>query len=145
MKIRPATLADLPALLALEAHFPSDRMTPRAWRRFLTSSTAAAVVASERGAVIGNLLLLTRKRSSKARVYSVIVAPEARGRGLGEALVVAGEKAAARRGCAAVTLEVRADNPAALGLYAKRGYVQTRRLPRYYDDGADGLRLVRFL
>ena len=113
MKIRPATLADLPALLALEAHFPSDRMPPRAWRRFLTSGTAEALVATERGAVIGNLLLLTRKGSAKARVYSVIVAPEARGRGLGEALVVAGEQAARLRGCAAVTLEVRADNPAA--------------------------------
>ena len=47
MKIRPATLADLPRLMALEAHFPSDRMTTRAWRRFLRSPTAVAMVAIE--------------------------------------------------------------------------------------------------
>ena len=38
-------------------------------------------------------------------------------------------------------LEVRVDNPAARGLYAKLGYVEDAVLPGYYDDGTDGLRL----
>ena len=151
-RIRTATLADLPGLLALEAHFPSDQMTPRAWRRFIGSPGAIALVAfpspvsrPPSPGLLGNLLLLTRKGSRKARVYSVIVAPEARGQGLGEQLVAAGEVAATERGCTAITLEVRTDNPAALALYAKRGYVQTRSLPSYYSDGADGVRLVKSL
>lgn len=144
-RIRLATRDDLAALLALEALFPSDRMTRASWRRFLASTSATALVLVERRAVIGNLLLLTRRGSAKARIYSVIVAPAARGRGLGEALVRRAEAEASRRACTALSLEVRADNPAARALYAKRGYAEVARLPQYYQDGAEGLRLCKQL
>lgn len=145
VRIRAGRLGDLDALLALEALFPSDRVSRAGWRRFLRSPRASVLVAEAHGEVLGDLVLLRRANSLKARIYSVVVAPAARGQGLGERLVVAAERVAARQGCTAVSLEVRADNHAARGLYAKRGYVEQQALPRYYDDGADGLRLLKRL
>jgi ribosomal-protein-alanine N-acetyltransferase len=144
--IRAARFDDIPALLALEALFPSDRLSRRSLRRFIANSRAAFLVAEHEGRIRGNLLLLTRRdQPAKARIYSVIVDPAARGLGLAQQLVHAAERAALQRGCTTVTLEVRADNRAALSLYRKLGYAVERELPGYYDDGADGLRLAHAL
>ena len=145
VRIRAGRAEDLDALLALEALFPSDRVSRAGWRRFLRSPRASVLVAEARGELLGDLLLLRRAGSRKARIYSVVVAPSARGQGLGERLVAAAEREACKHGCTAVSLEVRADNHAARALYAKRRYVEQRPLPAYYDDGADGLRLLKAL
>jgi ribosomal protein S18 acetylase RimI-like enzyme len=146
VRIRRAVPADAPALLAMEALFPSDRMSMRSIRRFIESENARVLVAvRDRHELLGNLVLLLRTSSDKARIYSVVVGPAARGLGIGDALVQAAERAARAAGRQTVTLEVRGDNIAARALYAKRGYVETRRLPAFYDDGADGLRLERAL
>lgn len=145
MRVRVATPADEPAMLALEAQFPSDRMSARSIRRFINSPTARVLVAVGADALLGNLVLLLRSNSRKARIYSVVVSPEARGLGIGSRLVEAAEKWARDQECEAMKLEVRADNVAARAFYAKRGYTEAQALPAFYDDGADGLRLERRL
>ncbi|MGQ0529266.1 MAG: GNAT family N-acetyltransferase [Panacagrimonas sp.] len=144
-RIRRATPADAAAMLALEALFPSDRMSARSIRRFITVSSARVFVALRGSELLGNLVLLLRKGSRAARIYSVVVSPQARGLGIGNRLVEAAERATMREGRDRVSLEVRADNTAARALYAKRGYLEAQRLPAYYDDGTDGLRLLRKL
>lgn len=141
--IRPGRPADAAAILALEALFPGDRMSAASVRRFLRVPSAHVLVAERDGAVLGNLIWLTRRGSRRARIYSVVVAPEARGLGLGRRLVETMQRDAAAAGCEAATLEVRADNTAARALYAALGYRETARLPGYYEDGGDGLRLLR--
>lgn len=145
VRVRVATLADAAAMLQLETLFPSDRMSVRSIRRFIAAPGARVLVAVRGTDLLGNLVLLLRANSRKARIYSVVVSPQAQGLGIGNRLVEAAERAAKREGRSAVTLEVRGDNTAAQALYAKRGYVEERRLPAYYDDGADGLRLSRDL
>lgn len=140
--IRRARAADAAAILALEQWFPSDRMSARSVRRFLSVPSAAVWVAELAGEVAGSLVLLTRADARVARIYSVVVAPSARGQGLAQRLVAAAEREA-RKQKRDVSLEVRADNAAARALYRKLGYVEARHLPAYYDDGADGLRLVK--
>jgi len=146
VQIRAATLDDARAILELESLFPSDRMSARSVRRFIASSSARVWVAVRgKDLVLGNLVLLLRAGSRAARIYSVVVDPRARGLGLGHRLVQAAERHAAKAGRTQVSLEVRADNVAARALYDRRGYVVERELPKFYDDGADGLRLVRVL
>lgn len=145
IRIRRATMSDASALHAMESLFPSDRMSMRSIRRFIASRSARVLVAVRKREVLGNLVLLLRANSRMARIYSVVVSPQARGLGIGKWLVEAAEREARREGCETVTLEVRADNGAARALYAGRGYVEARCLPGYYDDGADGLRLERTL
>ncbi|MBA4284277.1 MAG: GNAT family N-acetyltransferase [Xanthomonadaceae bacterium] len=144
--VRRGRDGDADAMLALEAVFPSDRMSRRSIRRFLRAPTARVLVAENAaGAVLGNLIGLRRAGSRAMRTYSVVVAPEARGLGIGQRLVEALQAIAADEACARVTLEVRADNRAARALYARLGYRETASLPGYYEDGADGLRLSRDL
>jgi ribosomal protein S18 acetylase RimI-like enzyme len=90
-------------------------------------------------------VLLTRRGSSLARIYSVVVDAAARGQGLGAKLVSQAEAAARAAGCRAILLEVRVDNRAAAALYARAGYLQAARLRGYYDDGSDGVRLRKSL
>lgn len=142
---RPATLPDLPALLALEALFPGDRLSARSLRRLLRSPSACLRVVDGADGLAGSGVLLTRAGSSVGRIYSLVIAPGARGRGLARALVAALEDEARRRGCARMRLEVRVDNAAARALYNALDYAEGARLPGYYDDGGDGLRLERAL
>ncbi|HSW14416.1 MAG TPA: GNAT family N-acetyltransferase [Solimonas sp.] len=145
VQIRRARPADAAALLALEQHFPGDRMSVRSLRHLLQVPSAALWVAQREGKVLGALVLLTRRNSGIARIYSVVVSPAARGAGLGRRLVLAAETHARRSKKSLMSLEVRADNAAAIALYLGLGYTQQRALAAYYDDGADGLRLRKTL
>ena len=144
-RVRPAKHRDDAAILTLEELFPSDRMSLRSVRHFLKSPSARTWVAELEGAVVGNLILLTRRNSCVARIYSVVVAPQARGRSFGERMVRAAQTEALKLGLKQIKLEVRVDNAAARALYAKLGYVEAEALPGYYEDGADGLRLCNIL
>lgn len=142
-RLRDATAADLPALLALEAGFPGDRLSPRQYRHHLRNPRARLRVAEVDGVVAGASLVLRRAGSAAARLYSLVVDPALRGHGLGRALVADALAVAAAGGAGRLDLEVRADNAAAIALYAALGFTRVRRLPGYYDDGCDGLRLSR--
>lgn len=144
-RVRRADGRDAAAILALEAHFPGDRLRAASVRHLLRTPSAAVWVAVRRGEILGALILLTRRRSRFARIYSLVVSPQARGEGLGARLVTAAERHARQHGCAAMSLEVRADNAAARTLYARLGYDEHAELDDYYDDGAPGLRLRRAL
>lgn len=144
-RIRLGQRDDLDDLLALEALFPSDRMSRRALRRFLDAPSARLWVAVQGRAVVGMVLLLLRQGARHGRVYSVVVAPEARGQGLGERLIATAERASRAAGRKCLRLEVRRGNQPARRLYEKRGYVEIARLSRYYADGAAGLRLEKAL
>ena len=144
-RIRAATAADIDGILALEQLFPSDRLSRPALRRFLRVHSARVWVAMNVKTVVGDVILLLRSGADYGRLYSLVVAPTARGQGLGDRLIAAAERAAKAEGRSRLRLEVRRDNAAAQALYAKRGYRQVAALADYYEDGADGLRLEKTL
>ena len=65
------------------------------------------------------------ERATVATLFGMYVAPRARGRGVGEALVHAVLEEARRRGKSEVVLEVTSNNPAAQALYERCGFVVT--------------------
>lgn len=144
--VRAATHADLDALLALEeATFAGDRISRVQWRHHIASATAAVLVSGAPGHVHAAAVVFYRKHARVARLYSLAVDAAWRGAGLGAALLAAAETDAHRRGCHALSLEVRADNTAAIALYERRGYRRTARLAGYYEDGTDGWRYRKVL
>ena len=143
VEIRNAEDADLDGLGALEARsFASDRLARRSLGRLLCRPSASLRVAAAKagGTVHGYSLVLFRKGSSVARLYSIAVDDERRGEGLGRRLLADAEGVAARRRQRVLRLEVREDNLPAIRLYERRGYRLIGRYARYYADKADALR-----
>lgn len=140
--IRPARIADLDALVALEhAAFATDRAERRAIRHAIRSASMSllAALAREGGEdiLVGAATLERRRTSLVARLSSIAVAPSRAGQGLGSLLLDAAETDAAHHGRTRLRLEVRADNGAGIRLYERHGYSRTGTRPGYYEDGME--------
>jgi len=146
VQIRSAHAADVPALVALEhVSFSTDQLSKRQFQRHLGNPRASMRVAVEGERVLGYGLVFFRARSQVGRIYSLCVAAQARGTGLGARLLDALEQAAAARPVARMRLEVRRANHTAIALYQSRGYREICALAAYYQDGADGVRMEKQL
>lgn len=145
--VRRAVPADLDALVHLEqASFPGDRLSRRQYRHHLGSAGACILVAEcDTPEPAGSLVLLFRRDTRIARVYSLATAAAMRGRGIGSRLLAAAETAARERDCHALRLEVRSDNAAAIALYQRSGYHRIGTRAGYYEDGADAWRFEKRL
>lgn len=144
--LRPALPADIDSLVALENRaFTGDRLSRRSFRRFAASSRASLLVLAAADGLCGYALVLYRRGTALARLYSIAVDPERAGRGCGARLLAGAEAAAFAHGAAVMRLEVRPDNAAAIALYRRRGYRQFGLYANYYEDHADALRFQRWL
>ncbi|MFZ5959302.1 GNAT family N-acetyltransferase [Pseudomonas knackmussii] len=143
---RIADSADLPALLQVENQaFTGDRLSQRSFRTLLQRQSARVVVAEAAEGLLGYALVLFRRNTHVARLYSLAITPGARGLGLGAGLLEQAERCAHDRACRALRLEVRVDNVAAIGLYERRGYRRFGSHTGYYADGADAWRYEKAL
>lgn len=146
MKVRPARPADLDGLVELEQAFPTDRLSRRQWRHMLTRAHAAVWVAEDgSGRLEGDAIVTFRRGFDGARLYSLVVAPDARGSGVGRALLEAAERSARERGCVSLRLEVREDNQPALALYHRHGFELVGTSEHFYGDGGTALRMRKRL
>jgi ribosomal protein S18 acetylase RimI-like enzyme/predicted double-glycine peptidase len=145
LTIRRATLDDLDILLKLEQLFPGDRLEKSNFKYFLSKAKADIWLAEENGVVLGDAVVLYRQGFHSSRLYSIVVSPKARGKGIGAKLLAHCEAAAKERGCITLRLEVREDNDAAINLYRSRGYDLIARTDDYYEDGSTALRMRKRL
>lgn len=143
LHLRDAREADLPALLAIDRVFPSDRITAVRYRTLLDSRRATVRVAELDGRVVGYHVVLRRWFHRAGWLYSMAVAYGARRRGVGRRLLADAELAARRAGRTGLSLEVRQDNAPAIALYERAGYRRVKALPAYYSDGSDAWRYRR--
>jgi ribosomal protein S18 acetylase RimI-like enzyme len=142
--VRPATVEDIPALVALENRaFSGDLVSARSFRHLLTRGNAITIVDEVGAAVRGYALLLFRTASPVARLYSFAVDHVHRGQGIAKALLAEAERLAAEHGCAFLRLEVRKDNAPAQALYRKLGYRDIGTVAGYYEDGMAAVRMEK--
>jgi len=88
--------------------------------------------------------VLARTAGDEAEILTLAVAPAARGQGLGRALLQATIAQARAMGAQSLFLEVGADNPQALALYAGLGFTKVGTRKGYYatpSGGTDALLL----
>ncbi len=141
---RLATLDDLPALVALElACFDYDQLTKRSFRYFITKAQAQLWVIGDPVEAYG--LVLFHRGTCLARIYSLAVSPSCRGKGYGRILIEQLEQASEEHGNLFIRLEVSDSNTNAIRLYEAMHYQPIRRLPQYYEDGHDGIRMEKRL
>ena len=82
--------------------------------------------------------VLARGAGGEAEILTLAVAPQARGRGLGRALLQAAIARLEAQGAQSLFLEVGTDNPHALALYAGLGFAKVGMRKAYYA-GRDAL------
>jgi ribosomal protein S18 acetylase RimI-like enzyme len=118
VEIRRATLADVPAIVALIAddqlgstRESLDDLTPytEAFAALDADPNQLLIVADRNGEVVGTFQLtfipgLSRRGSWRAQIEAVRVAPSTRGTGLGTTLMHWAIAESSRRGCALVQL-----------------------------------------
>ncbi len=141
--VRRAVRRDLDALLELEAGFPGDRLSRASLARLLGRESADVWVGELDGKVVGDAIVLFRRGFESARLYSMIVSPEHRGRGVARELLLAAEEGARERGAIVLRLEVREDNAPAIALYKAAGYKVRGRTSDYYEDHSSALRMYK--
>lgn len=142
--LRPASQHDLSRLVEIEnSCFSSDILSRRSFKRFLQKGSHHILVAEAGNTVVGYVLILFRAGTSLARLYSIAVLPEYRGRGIARQLVEAAEQYSCDQGCGFLRLEVSVHNDSAAVLYKKMGYRQIGKIDNYYDDGSDALRMEK--
>lgn len=153
-RARVATLDDIPAVLAVEVLAQPAPWTEAVVRNELQLAWSHAWVVEPHGlhsrdsAALPSIcaFLIFWVVHDEVHVLNIAVHPEARRRalamGLMEDLI---EKAEVAR-MSVITLEVRAGNDAARGLYDGLGFRVIGRRPRYYtDSGEDAVVMARVL
>lgn len=144
VSIRNAEPSDLDTLLALERRcFETDRLSRRSLRHWLQVAHRSFSVAELEGRVVGYSLVIFRRGTTLARLYSIAVDPDCRGLGIARRLMAAGERQAEREGRVFLRLEVEVDNGAAIALYEAMGYQPFGIYRHYYENEHDALRMQK--
>jgi ribosomal-protein-alanine N-acetyltransferase len=147
--LRRATLADVDAIMAIETPvFAHEAWSVEAMSRDVADPNCVyfvAEVTAESGAVvIAYAGLLCPPGSGEADVQTIAVVPEQRSAGLGRRLMNALLQTAEERRARRIFLEVRADNPRAIALYASLGFEEIAIRPGYYQpEGVDAVMMRR--
>jgi [ribosomal protein S18]-alanine N-acetyltransferase len=141
--IRPATSADLSAMLALEkqaataAHWSVEQ-----YEAMFRASDRVALVVEEGSQLQG--FAIAHVVGAEWEIENIAIAGQARRRALGTRLLGELLDLARAKGADAVFLEVRASNRAAQALYEKWSFTQSGKRKRYYKDPEEDAILYRF-
>ena len=132
-KIVPGGMYDAATFASLHALAFPDAWSPSAFFGTLSTLGAFGCLAIEGEAPIG--MVVASAAGDEAEILTLAVAPAARGRGVGRALMEAAQQAACKRGARTMFLEVADNNLGARALYAALGFTQAGLRKGYYTSG----------
>lgn len=137
--IRKMTLADVEAVFAIEvATFPTPWTLDSFYYEMNENQYAHYLVCEDETGIIGfcGIWLVI----DAAQITNVAVVETARGRGLGEAMMLEAMRIAREADMDTMSLEVRVTNTVAQNLYRKLGFLDGGIRKGYYtDNGEDAL------
>jgi ribosomal-protein-alanine N-acetyltransferase len=135
--IRPYDPADFDRLWRIDAecYAPEIAYSRRTIRAFLRLPGAECLVAEEKGEIAG--FILTDRDGPAGHIITLDVAPEARRKGLGTALLSAAHSSLAEHGVRDVELETSTVNQPAIAFWKHHGYQACGILRNYYENGED--------
>ena len=140
-RIRPAVLADAPALVSIERRSFGDPWSEASFREALSSAWTFVLAAQGSRGLAG--YVVGREAGGTGEVLNLAVAPEFRRRGMGDALLEAGLAAFRRSRVEEVFLEVRESNTSARALYARHGFRPVGQRSAYYRNPKEDALVLR--
>jgi ribosomal-protein-alanine N-acetyltransferase len=149
LQIRPAVEGDVGAMVAIERASFSDPWTPAALASTLRYDHMLVLVAEDTGVLAGDGAagplgyVVAMIAGAEAEIADLAVAPSARRRGVGRALIDRLLAELAGGGVEAVFLEVRESNEAARALYESRRFRGIGRRRGYYRQPVEDALLLK--
>jgi ribosomal-protein-alanine acetyltransferase len=143
VNIRPATAADVPAMMALERHaVTAAHWSAADYARLFSPGFQSVALVLEEQEVEG--FVVARGTGPEWELENMAVAGPARRRGLGTRLLAELLDRARQAGARHIFLEVRESNRAARALYEKWAFVECGHRKAYYRDPDEDAVLYRF-
>jgi len=102
--------------------FSQIHISCRSFRTFISSATARVVVTEGEDGIVGYPIILFRRGTALARLYSIAVLKDITQRGIGLRLLQAVEDVAFEEGRVYMRLEVHEENERAIWLYCRFHY-----------------------
>lgn len=119
------------------ACFPEDPYTRAIFRELYRDAGPLFLVAKVRRRVVAYMITCVCEDNT-AELVSIAVLPDFRCQGVAAAML---EFACAALRVPTLDLMVREDNAAAIRFYRRHGFRRLGLVPRYYSDGAPGVRM----
>lgn len=134
LSVRPMAAADTAACAAIAAAAPEPWSEGQLLSE-LESAAARLFVAEDEGGLLG--FAVFQLAAGEASLYALNVAPAARRKGVGRALLAGALDALKAEGAGQCFLEVRAANAPALALYRQLGFAAAGVRRGFYRDPPD--------
>ena len=135
---REANAFDLPVSVSLDKElFPYSPWSASQYKEEFSAPTRHFVVAIDESQDIIGYAGVFAPGQAEADILTVGVVPEHRGKGIAKALMALITDWAKAQGSIAMMLEVKIDNPEAIGLYESLGYSKLNVRKDYFGAGLD--------
>jgi ribosomal-protein-alanine N-acetyltransferase len=141
--IRRFELKDIPQVLRIERTSFKNPYDISTFLYFWEAEPEGFLVAEMRGRVVG--YVMASSRNGEGEILSISVMPEFRRKGIGRRLMERAIEYLRGKGVDRIGLEVREGNEEAIKFYEKLGFKRAYKIPKYYPDGEDGIRMIRCL
>lgn len=133
MPVRPITVADVPAVMALERESPAaSHWSPQHYEDLFREPDVRrlVLVIEDQNRILG--FVAARSVETDCEIENIVVSAPSRKQGLGTQLVSELLNLVQDEGAAAAFLEVRESNRPARAFYEKLRFTESGRRPRYY-------------
>lgn len=141
-----ATRAEVDEIVALSVEaFGEQALSHAGVRYYLERGHALVFGLRKRSVIVSYCVCELNDGMGRAYVVETFTAAALRGKGLGSWLRARVEDVATHLGYRHIASHVAVTNTAAQRLNAKAGLSVVRKIPRYYEDGRDGLYLRKTL
>jgi ribosomal-protein-alanine N-acetyltransferase len=147
LTLRLARESDAPELAAMSRDLIEAGLgwhyRPRRILQLLADSETVTLVACTGGEIAGFAIMTLGEE--RAHLVLLAIRPAHQRRRIARRMTAWLVKTAVTAGMAAIDVELRSANVAALALYRESGFVETQRLPGYYRGRETAIRMTRWL
>lgn len=142
VKIRNASTKDISSILFIENNcFLSEKISQRQLIYLLTKGKCIVLVGEKYSKIVSYCIYLKPKLPKPARLYSIAVLENFRGKGIAKQLITYGLKNIILLGYNRIRLEVRSSELNVQKIYTQMGFEVICKLPSYYENSKEGLRM----
>jgi [ribosomal protein S18]-alanine N-acetyltransferase len=143
-QITPFRISELPRVMEIEyATFPEDAYSRKMFLALQRDCPELFLVARRAGRVAG--YMVTSASARHAEIVSIAVDPGSQKLGIGTALMAYTIRRLKKVHVQRLELAVRCTNTAAIRFYRNFGFDPVKRVPEYYADGGDAIRMRKHL